>query len=78
MDNFGNTTPQPNLIPRGGHRYARANGGFLWHLVPLGLNTAICGHTPTNKPGIKTKRAYWISNPDGTCPGRTCEKCLSK
>lgn len=76
MDNlYANS---PILMPRPGHRYARPNGGHKYHLVPLGSNTSLCGHTPTNSPHLKTKRAYWISRPDGGCAGRTCEKCLTK
>lgn len=61
------------------HRYARANGGHLWHLLPLGSQTALCGHTPRNNPRKSQKRAYWLARPDGTRPenGRACEECLS-
>jgi hypothetical protein len=70
------STEGPHAI----HRYARANGGHLWHLLPLGSKTAVCGHTPRNSSRGSQKRAGWLTRPDGACPdnGRACEKCLVK
>ncbi len=42
-----------------GFEFAKAKGGYRWHIRPTGTNTARCGYTPTNSLGRSFQRAGW-------------------
>lgn len=59
-------------------RYARANGGHLFHKLPEGTTKALCGFKPSSPKGhVIRGRGHWATIRD-TVPALSyrCDKCF--
>lgn len=60
-------------------RKARANGGYLIHLLPHvdGFGPALCGHLPKNTARMMENRGKWLILADQSI-AVTCRRCKER
>jgi hypothetical protein len=62
-----------------GYVWARANGGYYWHLRPKDKGRALCGFKPKSSPRSSMDRGYWAFTTTGDSIAKNrCPECIRR